>query len=376
MTRAEARIDLDAYAHNLAVLRAAAPASAQMAVVKADAYGHGLLPVARTARECGAEWLGVALFSEALQLREAGDHGPILTWLAGPDDPWEAVVNADADLGVSTQAQVDRAVAAGRVTGRTVRIHLKIDTGLGRAGCAPQDWTALLETAKALQDRSAVEIVGIWSHFTVADDPANPLNTVQVERFGEAVQAAASMGVEPQHLHLANSAANLALPQAHYTMVRPGIATYGVSPGVQMGSPAELGLRPVMTLVAQLTMVKRLPAGAGLSYGHVYTLPDDATVGVVPLGYADGIPRNATNVAPVFAAGRRRSIAGRVCMDQFVLDLGDDPAATGDEVVLFGSGEAGVPLAEDWAQATGTIGYEIVTRLGPRVQRVYVGGDR
>jgi alanine racemase len=375
VTRAEARLDLDAYAHNLSVLRAAAPDSAQMAVVKADAYGHGLLPVARTARSCGAEWLGVALFSEALELREAGDHGPILTWLASPDDPWEAVVNADVDLGVSTQDQMARA-AAGRVTGRTVRIHLKIDTGLGRAGCAPADWRALLEAAKALQDRSAVEIVGIWSHFTVADDPANPLNTVQVERFSDAVAVAASVGVEPQHLHLANSAANLALPRAHLTMVRPGIATYGISPGVQMGSPTDLGLRPVMTLVARLTMVKRLAAGSGLSYGHVYTLSDDSTVGVVPLGYADGIPRNATNAGPVFAAGRRRSIAGRVCMDQFVLDLGDDPARTGDEVVLFGSGEAGVPLAEDWAQATGTIGYEIVTRLGPRVDRVYIGGDR
>jgi alanine racemase len=374
VTRAEARIDLDAYAHNLAVLRSRAPRSQQMAVVKADAYGHGLIPLARAARACGAQWLGVALFSEGLQLREAGDTGPVLTWLADPADPWEAVANADLDIGVSTADHLDRVAGAARVTGRRVRVHLKIDTGLGRAGCAPQDWPGFVRTAKSLQDRGTLEVVGIWSHFTVADEPGNPLNTVQVQRFGEAVDAASAAGLEPEHLHLANSAATLALPETHFTMVRPGIATYGVSPGEGMGSPADLGLKPVMTLVARLSMVKRLAAGSGLSYGHVYSLPEDAWVGVVPLGYADGIPRNATDVGPVLAAGRRRTVAGRVCMDQFVLDLGDDPAHTGDEVVLFGPGGAGEPLAEDWARATGTIGYEIVTRLGPRVRRTYSGG--
>jgi alanine racemase len=320
--------------------------------------------MARAAREAGAEWLGVALFGEALDLRAAGDDGPILAWLATPDDPWDEVVAAGVDVGISTSAQLQRVPDGARV-------HLKADTGLGRAGCPMAQWPQLCEQAKRAQDAGRIEVVGLWSHFTVADEPANPLNTAQISVFGEAVDAARATGLDPQHLHLANSAATLALPDAHFTLVRPGIAMYGVSPGAGMGTPRDLGLRPVMTLSAELMVVKRLPAGAGLSYGHRYTLDRDATTAVVPLGYADGIPRNATNVGPVLAAGRRRTIAGRVCMDQFVLDLGDDTAAEGDEVVLFGSGEGGVPLAEDWAQATGTIGYEIVTRLGPRVERVY-----
>ena len=362
MPRAEARIDLAAFAHNLQTLREHAPHSQQMAIVKADAYGHGLLPMARAAREAGADWLGVALFSEALRLRAEGDQGPLLAWLASPDDPWAEVCEAGVDVGISTLAQLER------LTG-PARVHLKIDTGLGRAGCAPADWPELVEAAGRKQRAGDIDVVGIWSHFTVADDPTNPLNTVQIERFREAAAAAKALDVE--HLHLANSAATLALPDAHFTLVRPGIAMYGVSPGAGMGTPESLGLKPVMTLVAQLSVVKRLTAGSGLSYGHLYSLDAEATVGVVPLGYADGIPRNATNVGPVFAAGKRRTVAGRVCMDQFVLDLGDDDAAEGDEVVLFGSGRDGVPLAEDWAEVTGTIGYEIVTRLGPRVERVY-----
>ena len=362
MPRAQARIDLSAYARNLAALRALAPNSQQMAIVKADAYGHGLLPMAQAARDAGTEWLGVALFNEALELRANGDPGPILAWLASPEDPWAEVAEARIDLGISTAAQLERLTTFARV-------HLKIDTGLGRAGCAPADWPALIELAKRKQDAGQIDVVGIWSHFTVADEPTNPLNMVQIERFREAAQAAEILDVE--HLHLANSAANLALPDAHFTLVRPGIATYGISPGAGMGTPEELGLEPVMTLVAELTVVKRLPAGSGLSYGHHYTLSNDATTGVVPLGYADGIPRNASNVGPVFAAGQRRAIAGRVCMDQFVLDLGDADASEGDEVILFGSGRDGIPLAEDWAEVTGTIGYEIVTRLGPRVERVY-----
>lgn len=372
MTRAQARIDLDAFAHNLSVLRAAAPGSQQMAIVKADAYGHGLLPLARAARAAGAEWLGVALFSEALELRAAGDTGPLLTWLASPDDPWEDVLAAGIDVGVSTPDQLERVAA----TGHRARLHLKLDTGLGRAGCPPQLWERFVVRAKALQDAGAAQIVALWSHFTVADDPTNPLNTVQVERFLAGVDEAAALGVTPEHLHLANSAATLSLPAAHFTMVRPGIAMYGISPGAAMGTPQDLGLRPVMTLVGRMSTVKRLPAGTGLSYGHLCNLAREANTAVIPLGYADGIPRNASNVGPVFAAGRRRTIAGRVCMDQFVLDLGDDHAVEGDEVILFGDGRAGVPLAEDWAQATGTIGYEIVTRLGPRVDRVYTGGDK
>lgn len=374
MSRAEARIDLDAYAHNLTRLRECAADSLQMAIVKADAYGHGLLPMARAARQAGADWLGVALFSEALELRSAGDRWPILSWLASPDDDWESLLVAGVDVGVSTLSNLERLRAAVRNCGSGARVHLKIDTGLGRSGCPPEQWEQLLVAARAAQDSGDLEVVGAWSHFTVADEPHNPLNTVQITRFEQALEVAAAHGLQIEHQHLANSAATLALPDAHFTMVRPGIATYGVSPGVGMGTPDELGLRPVMTLVGKMTVVKRLPADSGLSYGHIYRLPDEATTAVVPLGYADGIPRAASNAGPVFAAGKRRTIAGRVCMDQFVLDLGDDEAQEGDEVILFGSGHDGIPLAEDWAEVTGTIGYEIVTRLGPRVRRVYHGG--
>lgn len=374
MARAEARIDLTAYAANLARLRACAPNSQQMAIVKADAYGHGLVPMARAARESGADWLGVALFDEAVELRAAGDRGPILAWLAAPDDNWESLLDASIDVGVSTVEQLHRVASAARRTGQRARLHLKIDTGLGRAGCAPEDWDRFVMQASAMQSVGEAEVVGIWSHFTVADEPHDPLNTIQVENFRAAVEQAEALGLDVEHKHLANSAATLALPDAHFTMVRPGIATYGISPGAGMGSPSDLGLKPVMTLVARVSTVKQLPAGSGLSYGHRYRLEKPATVAVVPLGYADGIPRSATNVGPVFAAGKRRTVAGRVCMDQFMLDLGAADAVEGDPVVLFGIGEGGVPLAEDWAVATGTIGYEIVTRLGPRVQRVYEGG--
>jgi alanine racemase len=376
VTRAEARIDLDAFAHNLEVLRRAAPNSQQMVVVKADGYGHGLLPIAQAARAAGAQWLGVALFEEALDLRGHGDTGPILAWLATPGEPWEQMLNARIDLGISTITALDRLAAAARTTGQRARIHLKIDTGLGRAGCSAEDWPQLLTNAKQLQDAGTAQVVGIWSHFTVADAPNDPLNTAQIARFHEAVDIARTQGIEPEHLHLANSAATLALPDAHFTLVRPGIATYGISPGAGLGTPAQLGLKPVMTLIGRMAVVKRLPAGSGLSYGHQYHVTEDATTAVIPLGYADGIPRNASNVGPVFAAGKRRTVAGRVCMDQFVLDLGADAASEGDEAILFGSGEDGIALAEDWAEVTGTIGYEIVTRLGPRVTRVYLGGDR
>lgn len=373
--RAQARIDLDAIQHNLALLRAAAPRAQQMAVVKADAYGHGLLPCARAAREAGADWLGVALFAEALQLRAAGDRGPILAWLAVPDDPWEEVIAEHVDVGVSGIGALERVATAAAACGTRARVHLKIDTGLGRAGCPAPDWADFVRMALRWKAGGRIDVVGIWSHFTVADAPDDRLNTVQVQRFEAAVAEAESLGLSVPLRHLANSAATLALPGAHFDLVRPGIAVYGLSPGAGVGTSSGLGLRPAMRLAARLMVVKRLPAGSGLSYGHIYHLSEDATVAVVPLGYADGIPRAASNCGPVAVAGHRTCVAGRVCMDQFMLDLGNRPVAEGDEVVLFGGG-AGDPSAEDWATATGTIGYEIVTRIGPRVPRVYVGGRR
>ncbi len=375
--RAVARVDLDAVRANTVCLSEAASGRPLMAVVKADGYGHGLVPCARAALAGGAAWLGVANLDEAVALREAGIEAPILGWIAVPGDPiWAEAVGRGVDVSASAIWAVDEAVAAARATGRSARLHLKVDTGLGRAGAPAADWPDLVRHAVAAQASGEVEVVGVWSHLAYADEPGHPTVTAQILAFREAAEVAASLGVRDPIRHLANSAATLAAPEAHFDLVRPGIALYGLSPGPLVGTPESLGLRPAMTLEARLTSVKRVPAGHGVSYAHAYTTTSETTLGLVPLGYADGIGRAAGNAGPVLAAGRVRRIAGRVCMDQFVLDLGDDPAEAGDPVVLFGPGDGGEPTAEDWAQAMGTIGYEVVTRIGPRVPREYVGGER
>ena len=372
--RAWADIDLRAVVENVGRMREVAPNADVMAVVKADAYGHGLIEVSRAARSGGAKWLGVALLQEALDLRAAGDQGPLFAWLATPGDQFAACVKADIDLNVSAAWMLTEVVVAAKSLNKAARIHLKIDTGLGRGGSTPHEWSTLIKASAAAAARGEVEIVGIWSHFAYADSPNHPTIARQLEAFEDAIEVARRLGVEPKLRHIANSAATLTLPTAHYDLVRPGIAIYGISPGDQVGTSRSLGLRPVMTLGASLVQVKRLPAGHGISYGHEYVTDRETTVALVPVGYADGIDRSATNAGPVLAAGRVRPIAGRVCMDQFVLDLGDDLAVAGDEVLLFGSGSRGEPSAADWARVCDTIPYEIVTRIGPRVQRVFRGG--
>ena len=372
--RAEARIDLAAVRGNVAALRERAGSAEVLAVVKADGYGHGLVPCARAARQGGAGWLGTALVEEALALRTAGVDGRLLAWLFGPGEPCLAdAVAADVDLAAYAPWAVAEIAAAARAAGRPARVHLKVDTGLGRGGAAEGDWPALVDAALRAAAEGTVQVVGVWSHFAWADAPEHPTVAGQVAAFRAALAYAERAGVRPEVRHLANSAATLTSPQAHFDLVRPGLAVFGLSPVPQLGPPTDYGLVPAMTLVGRLALVKRLPEGAGVSYGHAYVTPRETTVGLLPLGYADGIPRDAGNVGPLLAAGRRRTIAGRVCMDQVVLDLGDDPAEAGDEVVLFGPGTGGEPTAEDWAQATGTISYEIVTRIGPRVARVYLG---
>jgi len=372
---AAARVDLDAIRANVAALRSRTSAQV-LAVVKADGYGHGLLPSARAALAGGATWLGTALVDEALALRAAGITEPrLLAWLIGPGERWADAVAADIDVSVNAAWGLDEVVAAARAAGRTARVHLKVDTGLSRGGAAVADWPDLLEAARKAEADGSVAVVGVWSHFAYADAPGHETIRRQAVEFDRALEVAEAAGLRPEVRHLANSAATLTAPEHHYDLVRPGLAVYGLSPVPQVGGPGDFGLRPAMTLTGGLVLTKRVPAGSGVSYGHAYTTAAATTVGLVPLGYADGVPRNAGNAAPVWAAGRRRTIAGRVCMDQFVLDLGDDPAAAGEEVVLFGPGDDGEPTAQDWADATGTISYEIVTRVGPRVPRVYVGGD-
>jgi alanine racemase len=369
-------VDLDAIAENVAALRRAAGSAAVMAVVKADGYGHGMLPVARAALRAGADWLGVAQFGEALALRAAGITAPVLAWLAVPGDRFEPVVAAGVDIGVAASWALAETVAGARAAGVPARIHLKVDTGLGRGGCLPADLPALLAEALAYQAEGVVRVVGLFSHLACSDVPAHPSVAAQIRLFTEAIELAERAGAALELRHLANSAAALAIPQARFDAVRPGLALYGLSPLPDLATSAELGLRPAMSLLGRVALVKDVPAGQGVSYGLTYTTGSATTLAVLPLGYGDGLPRHASGIGPVWLAGRRVPIAGRVCMDQVVLDLcgRDDPVRAGDVAVLFGTGEHGEPTAQDWAEAVGTISYEIVTRLGTRVPRHYLGG--
>ncbi len=368
---AEAVVDLAAIRANCAVLQAKAGSAELMAVVKADAYGHGLVPCAQAARAGGATWLGVAQLAEALELRAAGDTGRILAWLTVPGQDLSPAIVAGIDLNASSPQALDQLVQAATEVGRTAKVHLKVDTGLGRNGAV--DWAGLLQHAVRAQASGAIELVGGWTHLAWADAPQHPTTVAQLAAFAQAMTQAQRLGARFTLRHVANSAATLTTPSAQFDLVRPGIAVYGLSPIPEQATAAELGLTPAMSLSAQLALVKRVPADAGVSYAHTYRTQGPTSLGLVPLGYADGIPRAASNCGPVQVRGRRYAVAGRVCMDQFMLELGDASVAAGEPVHLFGSGAGGEPTAQDWAEATGTISYEIVTRVGPRVPRRYVG---
>ncbi|GAB2465362.1 alanine racemase [Streptomyces incanus] len=374
--RARAEIDLAALRANVRSLRAHASGAALMTVVKADAYGHGALACARAAVEAGASWLGTATPQEALALRAPDAGVPadvrVMCWLWTPGGPWREAIEADLDVGVSGMWALEEVTAAARAAGRPARVHLKADTGLGRGGCAPADWAELVAAALAAEADGLLGVVGLWSHLACADEPGHPSIDAQLTRFREMVAYAEQQGVDPEVRHIANSPAILTLPDSHFDLVRAGIATYGVSPSPEIGTPADFGLRQVMTLTASLALVKHVPGGHGVSYGHHYVTPGATTLGLVPLGYADGIPRHASSAGPVLVEGKWRTAAGRIAMDQFVVDLGGDEPPPGTEAVLFGPGDRGEPTVEDWAQAANTIGYEIVTRIGTRVPRVHV----
>jgi alanine racemase len=375
--RARAEIDLAALRANVRALRARASGAALMAVVKSDAYGHGAVPCARAAVEAGASWLGTATPEEALALRKAGLPGRIMCWLWTPGGPWREAIEADLDVSVSGMWALRELVAAAREAGLPARVQLKADTGLGRSGCQPgEDWAELVAEALRAQSEGLLRITGLWSHFACADEPGHPSIAAQLTLFREMLAYAEGQGVRPEVRHIANSPATLTLPESHFDLVRAGIAVYGISPSPELGAPADFGLRPVMTLSASIALVKHVPGGHGVSYGHRYITPGATTLGLVPVGYADGIPRHASGAGPVLVDGKWRTVAGRIAMDQFVVDLGGDEPATGTRAVLFGPGDRGEPTAEDWAQASGTIAYEIVTRIGTRVPRVYVNEEQ
>lgn len=397
-----AAVDLAAIRHNLGVLRAAAPGALQLATVKANAYGHGLLPVARAALDGGADWLGVAQLAEAFTLRRGLDEAgvaradaPILAWISTSSSDFAAAIEADIDLSVSWTWVLADICAAAREAGRPARVHVKIDTGMSRAGSTLADLPALASALRMAADDGLVDVVGAWSHMSRADDlseAGNASTASHVRIFEEGLAILADAGVTPRIRHLSATSGILWHPEAHYDMVRAGIGLYGLSPDPAVAASEELGLIPALELRAPLTSVKVIEEGTPASYGGTWVAPTRRWIGLVPLGYGDGILRAVSNKARVVvhtASGPFNApIVGRVCMDQFMVDLGpaegspgtptarsgQAPAAPGDIATLFGSGIGGEALADDWAQAAGTINYEIVTHLGAHIPRIYRDG--
>jgi len=361
--RAEAIIDLDRISENVALLKRTAGVDL-MAVVKADAYGHGLIPTARAALAGGATSLGVALLEEAISLREAGITAPILAWLVPPGSDYKAAVDHDIELAAASIIALEQ-IGAVKSENRP-RVHLEVDTGMTRGGFL-SEWGKL-----DAHHVANIDIVGIFSHFARADEPGEEQNNLQRARFKEMVATLESFGFTNIVRHLSNSAATLKDSDSRFDMVRTGIAIYGLTPDVStLGSSSSLGLKSAMTVRAKLHLVKDVPAGSPVGYGATATTTRNTKLGVVAMGYADGIPRTAQG-AGIFVHGNRAPIIGRVSMDQFVVDLGPDSTAiSGDWVEVFGDGSAGGYTAEDWGSASGSINYEIVTRIGPRVPRIY-----
>lgn len=358
-----ATVSTAAISHNVETLRALVAPVQVMAVVKANGYGHGAVESARAALAGGANWLGVADLNEAFALRAAGIDAPLLAWLHQPGAAFGEAVRAKIDLGVSSLAQLNEVAA----TSDTAFVHLKVDTGLHRNGAFLDEWHQFFEAAVAHELAGRIRVRGLWSHLANAGAEHD---LEQIEQFSAAIAMAESVGLRPELRHLAASEGAIKHPAARFDLVRVGISSYGLAPAADV-DVAALGLVPAMTLSAPVVSVKRVTAGSGVSYGYAYRCERDTTLALVPVGYADGIPRHASNRGPVSINGVLGRVAGRVAMDQIVVDMGDATVAIGDQAVLFGNPATAVPSADDWAEAADTINYEIVTRIGPRVTRRY-----
>ncbi|MCP2264361.1 alanine racemase [Promicromonospora thailandica] len=365
-TMAEAVVDLDAIAHNARTF-VERTGSDVMAIVKANGFGHGATRAARAALAGGATWLGVAGATEALALRADGITAPVLIWMYPPGQAFEKVLLAGIDVSVATVEALDAVAEAARATLTVANVHLKLDTGMSRGGALSDDWPALFERASALHREGAVHVRGIWSHLASAEEPDMHGLPEQLDSFDVARRLAADAGLEPEIVHVANSAAALRVPRSRFDLQRVGIGLYGVEP-----VPGEKhGLRPAMTVRAQVLLTKRVPAGTGVNYGLDYVTSTETTLALVPLGFADGVPRQAAGVAEFLLNGVRCPVAGRVAMDQVVLDVGDLPVRAGDVAVMFGPGDHGEPTVHDWARWAGTNTNDILTGIGARVPRRY-----
>lgn len=454
---ARAVVDLNAFQRNLARLRSFAPNSQQMAIVKADAYGHGIEACALAAVEAGSEWLGVAQVSEAVHLRQLLDKAHVLhdqlsptptaavlagrpyseapcpsarpgrprifAWIYGPSTDLETAIRADIDLSASTSAQLEQIASAADAAGKRARVHLKIDTGMARGGALPGDFKSLCGLARARERSGLIEVNAVWSHFASADDSseaAQLYSTEQLAKFAAAWKTAWDAGLTPEIRHIAASGGILWYPESHFELVRPGITAYGLSPNPEEATSEHLHLEPVMRLEAEVIQVKQVPEGTAASYGSTWVAKEPTWLALIPVGYGDGLPRAASNGAPVWVAGKRGEVVGRVCMDQIIVSLGPAvdadgpvpaPANVGDTAILFGDpsqrlapstpqqkrhafstmqsrlqeieeaagaydpGYEPLPSADEWAAAAGTISYEITTQLGPRIPRVYISAQ-
>ena len=367
---AVARVDLGAIRSNVAALAGGTSAEV-MAVVKADGYGHGLVPSAQAAVEGGATWLGTALLDEALALRAAGLTGPrVLAWLMGPGEAWAEALQADVDVSVNAEWALAEVVAAARETGVTARVHLKVDTGLSRGGAAVADWPSLVVAARNAEAEGAVHVVGLWSHFAYADAPGHPTIARQADVFREAVAHAEGAGIDPEVRHLANSAATLTAPDQHFDLVRPGIALYGGVAVADMPNP----MQPVVTLQAPVLQVREVRRDDTVGYGAAEAARRTSRVAIVGVGYADGYHRRAGSSATragarAYLRDRFVPLIGRISMDLLALDVTDVPnVSRGDVVELLGPHI----LVDEVAGHAGTIGYEILTSIGRRYDRAYV----
>ncbi|WP_024455582.1 MULTISPECIES: alanine racemase [unclassified Mycobacterium] len=369
-SNAEMVIDLDAIDRNVRTLCQVAGDAAVMAVVKADGYNHGATRIAATAVAAGAREIGVATLSEALELRDSGIEAPIMFWLSGPGDDFAAAIARDCEIAVTSERHLDAVCAAARSAGRPATISIKVDTGLNRNGFCPRDYRALLTRIRCVKDAGLIRVRGIFSHLACADDPNCSITETQRSRFLNALETASAHGITPEVTHIANSAAALTRPDLHFQMVRAGIALYGLSP---VATAAQLV--PAMTLQARVVLVKDIAAGEGVSYGHMWTALHDTTIALIPIGYADGLPRALSGKFSVLIGHKRYPSVGRICMDQVVVDVGQHSGVReGDVAVLFGNGRHGESRAQDWAETLDTIHYEIVTGPRGRVRRRFIGG--
>ena len=371
---AEAVVDLAAIEHNVRVLREHAGSSQVMAVVKADGYGHGATQVARAALAAGAAELGVATIDEALALRRDGITAPVLAWLHPPGTDFAPALQSDIEVALSSTRQLQELLTAVKLTGVAANITVKVDTGLNRNGVSAAEYPSMLTALRRAAADESIRLRGIMSHLVYGDDPDNPVNDLQARRLTDMRNQARNQGVHFEIAHLSNSPSAMTRPDLGYDMIRPGIAVYGLSPIPERG---DMGLRPAMTLKCPVALVRSVRAGDGVSYGHTWIADHDTTLALLPLGYADGVFRTLSGRMNVLINGRLRPNVGRICMDQFVVDLGPDAGdvGEGDEAILFGPGTDGEPTAQDWADVLGTIHYEVVTSPRGRVVRTYLGAS-